>query len=199
MRWASRCELSRGDRCGEELTALRWLASRGDRRNRMATRALRRPAGPHGRAARWGGSGRFLSYELCQAMRRVLIGDEIDPSWSKRAQQTLRRMRRSTSSCRIALPDDRSPGGDHLVDVCGGGANCFSQAARGELVRRRLRGTRVFGSRETRRRAWWRCGKRLKGARAAGRPNGLMHGACAKERRGIRFRSFSRACRRGSR
>ncbi len=51
-----------------------------------------RPA-PQGRAARWAGSGRFLGYELCQAMRRVLVSDVVDPAWSGRAQQTLGRMR----------------------------------------------------------------------------------------------------------
>jgi ATP-dependent Lhr-like helicase len=51
-----------------------------------------RPA-PQGRAARWSGSGRFLGYELCQSMRRVLLSDDVDAAWSARAQQTLGRMR----------------------------------------------------------------------------------------------------------
>jgi ATP-dependent Lhr-like helicase len=41
------------------------------------------------RAARWSGGPRFLSYALCQAMRRVLVSQEVDPSWSKRAQSTM--------------------------------------------------------------------------------------------------------------
>ncbi|MFW6031434.1 MAG: DEAD/DEAH box helicase [Myxococcota bacterium] len=51
-----------------------------------------RPA-PEGRAARWGGSPRFLSYDLCQAMRRILVGEEEDPAWSRRATDLLTTMR----------------------------------------------------------------------------------------------------------
>lgn len=47
-----------------------------------------RPA-PQGRPARWSGRPRFLSYELCQSMRALLISDDIDPSWSQRAQRVL--------------------------------------------------------------------------------------------------------------
>ncbi len=45
------------------------------------------------RAARWSGGPRFLSYALCQAMRRVLVGDDVDPAWSKRAQSTMTTLR----------------------------------------------------------------------------------------------------------
>ena len=40
-------------------------------------------------APRWSGSPKFLSYPLCQAMRQVLVGDVIDPSWSKRAIESI--------------------------------------------------------------------------------------------------------------
>jgi ATP-dependent helicase Lhr and Lhr-like helicase len=47
----------------------------------------------YARAARWAGLPRFLSYELCQAMRRILTSDDIDPTWSRRARETLAAMR----------------------------------------------------------------------------------------------------------
>jgi ATP-dependent Lhr-like helicase len=47
-----------------------------------------RPA-PAGKAPRWNGGARWLSYDLCQAMRRVLLGDDAPPSWSQRAQREL--------------------------------------------------------------------------------------------------------------
>jgi ATP-dependent Lhr-like helicase len=49
--------------------------------------------GADGRAPRWNGSPRHLSYELCQAMRRVLVSDAVDPSWSRRATTVLTTMR----------------------------------------------------------------------------------------------------------
>lgn len=47
-----------------------------------------RPA-PTGKAPRWNGGARWLSYDLCQAMRRVLTTDDIPDSWSQRAQHEL--------------------------------------------------------------------------------------------------------------
>lgn len=47
----------------------------------------------HAQAARWPGSPKFLSAELCQAMRRVLVSDVPDPSWSKRATESLQELR----------------------------------------------------------------------------------------------------------
>lgn len=44
-------------------------------------------------AARWSGRPQFLSYALCQAMRRVLIGQEHDPAWSQRAAASIQTMR----------------------------------------------------------------------------------------------------------
>jgi ATP-dependent Lhr-like helicase len=46
-----------------------------------------------GHAARWSGGPRFLSYELCQAMKRILTDDAIDPAWSQRAQIVLQTAR----------------------------------------------------------------------------------------------------------
>ena len=46
-----------------------------------------------GRAPRWLGGPRFLGYELCQAMKRTLVDDAIDPAWSQRARRVLETMR----------------------------------------------------------------------------------------------------------
>ena len=51
-----------------------------------------RPA-PGGRAPRWSGGPRHLGYHLCQAMRRILVEDTVDTSWSPRAAEVLRTMR----------------------------------------------------------------------------------------------------------
>lgn len=48
---------------------------------------------PSGKAARWAGSARHLSYALCQAMREVLIDDGFDPEWSKRAETVMQQLR----------------------------------------------------------------------------------------------------------
>lgn len=47
-----------------------------------------RPA-PEGKAPRWGGGSRFLGFELCQAIRRVLIGTGEDAAWSERARKII--------------------------------------------------------------------------------------------------------------
>jgi ATP-dependent Lhr-like helicase len=46
-----------------------------------------------GRAPRWSGGPRFLGYELCQAMKRILTEDTVDPAWSQRAQRVIQTMR----------------------------------------------------------------------------------------------------------
>lgn len=51
-----------------------------------------RPA-PKGRTPSWQGDPRHLSYELCQAMRRVLMDDAGDPAWSQRATAVMTTLR----------------------------------------------------------------------------------------------------------
>ncbi len=46
------------------------------------------PAEEHGRST-WLGSSRPLGFELCQAMRRVLLSDQTNPNWSRRAAKEL--------------------------------------------------------------------------------------------------------------
>lgn len=46
-----------------------------------------------GKAPRWFGSGNFLSYDLCQCMRRVLGSTDLDPAWSKRMQDAIIELR----------------------------------------------------------------------------------------------------------
>ncbi len=43
----------------------------------------------HGRAPRWSGSAKHLSYELCQTMRAILLDSSEDASWSARAKEQL--------------------------------------------------------------------------------------------------------------
>ncbi|HVZ32045.1 MAG TPA: ATP-dependent helicase, partial [Polyangiaceae bacterium] len=73
---------------------------------------------------RWSGGSRFLGYALCQAMRRVLVGEFEDPAWSQRARETLRTLRAEHAF----LHDEPAPildSGDHLEwwTFAGGGAN----------------------------------------------------------------------------
>ncbi|WP_428265724.1 DEAD/DEAH box helicase [Haliangium sp.] len=46
-----------------------------------------------GRAPRWTGSRTFLSRALCRAIRDVLAGAEVNPRWSRRAQDAIARAR----------------------------------------------------------------------------------------------------------
>lgn len=77
---------------------------------------------PTGRAPRWSGGPRFLSYELCQAMRRVLTTDTEDSAWSQRARTTLGTLRAEHAFLR----DESAPmleSSDHLEWwTFGGGA-----------------------------------------------------------------------------
>lgn len=82
-----------------------------------------RPA-PSGRAPRWFGAPRFLGYELCQASRRVLLGEVEDPAWSARARRVL-----ETSRAEYAFLQDspapilESQDGLEWWTFAGGGAN----------------------------------------------------------------------------
>jgi len=84
-----------------------------------------RPA-PSGRAPRWFGAPRFLGYELCQASRRVLLGEVEDPAWSARARRVL-----ETSRAEYAFLQDtpapvlESQDGLEWWTFAGGGANLF--------------------------------------------------------------------------
>jgi len=77
-----------------------------------------------GKAPRWSGGPRFLGYALCQAMRRVLVGDVEDPAWSRRARETIKTLRAEHAF----LHDEAAPileASDHLEwwTFAGGGAN----------------------------------------------------------------------------
>ena len=86
-------------------------------------RCIVKPA-PEGRAARWAGSPRHLGYELCQAMKRILMDDEVDPTWSQRAQKVL-----ATSRAEYGFLSDtaidfiESTDEITLYTFAGGGAN----------------------------------------------------------------------------
>jgi len=53
---------------------------------------LVRPA-PEGRAPRWIGSPRPLSYAMAQSMLEVIVSDEVSPVWSSRAALVMRQLR----------------------------------------------------------------------------------------------------------
>jgi ATP-dependent Lhr-like helicase len=46
-----------------------------------------------GNLARWPGRGRLLGRELCQAMREIIVSDDLAPEWSKRARDKLTELR----------------------------------------------------------------------------------------------------------
>jgi len=48
---------------------------------------------PEAGLPRWKGQPRFLSWDLCQSMRRILTSDEPDEAWSARARLALRGIR----------------------------------------------------------------------------------------------------------
>jgi len=86
-------------------------------------RCVVRPC-PAGRPPRWAGGPRHLGYRLCQAMRRILLEDVIDPAWSPRAQTILQTMRAEHEFLRDAsspLLESR----DEITwwNYAGGGAN----------------------------------------------------------------------------
>lgn len=43
----------------------------------------------YAKGTRWSGAPQYLSYDLCQAMREILVSDEVDPTWSKRMQDVM--------------------------------------------------------------------------------------------------------------
>ena len=75
-----------------------------------------------GKAPRWFGGGGFLSYDLCQAMKRILLSDDEDPAWSQRMRQAIAQLR----SEHAFLDDSPSPLFDHGPHIewwtFGGGA-----------------------------------------------------------------------------
>jgi ATP-dependent Lhr-like helicase len=77
---------------------------------------------PQGRAARWAGSPQHLGYELCQAMKRVLMAEENDPAWSQRAVRVLETSRAE----HLFLHDEALPliedGADLVLWTFAGGA-----------------------------------------------------------------------------
>lgn len=88
-----------------------------------------RPA-PRARYPVWMGSPVLLSRELCQAVRQVLISDDVDPWWSKRARAVIGELREQHAFLR----DDPSPLEPHREKVrwwtfAGGKANALLAAA----------------------------------------------------------------------
>lgn len=77
-----------------------------------------------GKPPRWNGGSGFLSYEMCQAQRRILLSRENDPAWSKRTIAAMESLRMEHGF----LDDAVAPlidGGGHLewFTFAGGAAN----------------------------------------------------------------------------
>jgi len=77
------------------------------------------------RAARWPGRPRFLSYEVCQGMRQLLLDSAIDPSWSRRTRESMAELRAEHAFLAVnALPlTDIADGGLRWWTFAGGRAN----------------------------------------------------------------------------
>ena len=58
-----------------------------------------------GKAPRWQGSPQFLHYDLCQAMRAMLVSDAIEPEWTERARTAMATLRAEHTF----LADEPSP------------------------------------------------------------------------------------------
>ncbi len=72
------------------------------------------------RNTRWSGAPQYLGYELCQAMREILIVDDEDSIWSKRAREVIATMRREHEfSPARPRTHARRRRGDQLVDLRG--------------------------------------------------------------------------------
>ena len=76
------------------------------------------------RPPRWTGTPRFLGYELCQAMRRLLMDNDIDSAWSQRAQKVMAQLRAEHEFLRDG-EEFVQVGDDQLTwyDFAGGAAN----------------------------------------------------------------------------
>ncbi len=48
---------------------------------------------PTGKAPRWQGTPQFLHYDLCQAMRALLLSEETRPEWTERAKLAMQTLR----------------------------------------------------------------------------------------------------------
>ena len=47
----------------------------------------------HARGTRWSGAPQYLDFELCQAMRELLVGDDEDACWSTRMKEAIATLR----------------------------------------------------------------------------------------------------------
>lgn len=47
----------------------------------------------YAKGTRWSGVPQYLGYDLCQAMREILVSDDMDPTWSKRVQEVITTLR----------------------------------------------------------------------------------------------------------
>lgn len=79
---------------------------------------------PANKFPRWMGEPVLLSWDLCQAMREVLIDDQEDPWWSKRTRQAFQTIRAEYTFLRDnPMPFSEEPGTLRWWTFAGGKAN----------------------------------------------------------------------------
>lgn len=62
-----------------------------------------RPA-ESGKTPRWFGGGGFLSQDMCQAMKRILLSADVHPAWSIRARESIASLREAHAFLRRLAP-----------------------------------------------------------------------------------------------
>jgi ATP-dependent helicase Lhr and Lhr-like helicase len=117
---ASFVEQEEASRLTFTLAARIWRAVSLD----LAHGIVRVEPAPDGRHARWHGRPIFLHRELCRAIRDVLVTDDVDPPWTRRAQARIAEERETHAFVRdadVALEPDA--GGYRLWNFGGGREN----------------------------------------------------------------------------
>jgi len=100
---------------------------------------LRVEPAAHGSHARWSGRPILLHRPLCQAIRDILVSDEVDPPWTQRARGKLAEAREEHAFLRDSeVPLVPDAGGYRLWNFAGGRANNVLAHALEELLGERV-------------------------------------------------------------
>jgi len=104
----------------------------------------------HGHHARWSGRPVLLHRPLCQAIREVLVSEDVDPAWTQRARGKLAEVREEHAFVRdTAVPLVPDAGGYRLWNFAGGRANnVLAHSLEGLLGERVTSGNLSVGFRE---------------------------------------------------
>lgn len=100
-----------------------------------------------GRAARWRGQMVVLHRALCQAMREVLVSEEEDERWSRRARERMKGIREEYGFLREAqTPLVPGQGGYRLWNFAGGKANNLLARTLEEILGERVGASNLYVS-----------------------------------------------------